>query len=104
PVLIVLSKASPKKQKKENGRLFADAVTPSSMKVAKILVVVLAFAIPFAACGGKPKSRITFEDAKGPGRDRELFRSGIDAIRKGSFDEGGIVLNTMANTYSDSPL
>lgn len=74
------------------------------MKVAKILVVVLALAIPFAACGGKAKSRITFEDAKGPGRDRELFRAGIDAIRKSSYDEGRILLNTMINTYSESPL
>ncbi|PYT04473.1 MAG: hypothetical protein DMF60_15190, partial [Acidobacteria bacterium] len=74
------------------------------MKVAKIFVVVLAFAIPFAACGGKPKSKITFEEAKGPGRDKELFRSGIDAIRRGRFDEGRILLNTMINTYSESPL
>lgn len=74
------------------------------MKVAKIFIVVLALAIPFAACGGKPKSKITFEEAKGPGRDRELFRSGIDAIRKGSYDEGRILLNTMINTYSESPL
>jgi outer membrane protein assembly factor BamD len=94
----------PKKLKKENGRLLAVAVTPSSMKVAKILIVVLALAIPFAACGGKAKSKITFEEAKGPGRDRELFRSGVEAIRKGSFDEGRILLNTMINTYSESPL
>jgi len=76
------------------------------MKVAKILIAVLllALVIPFAACGGKAKTKITIEEAKGPGRDRELFRSGADAIRKGNFDEGRILLNTMINTYSESPL
>lgn len=74
------------------------------MKVAKILIVVLALALPFAACGGKAKSKITLEDAKGPGRDRELYRAGVDALRKGSYDEGRILLNTMINTYSDSPM
>jgi outer membrane protein assembly factor BamD len=74
------------------------------MKVAKFLVVILALAVPFAACGGKAKSKITFEEAKGPGRDRELFRSGIEAIRKSSYDEGRMLLNTMINTYSESPL
>jgi outer membrane protein assembly factor BamD len=74
------------------------------MKVVKILVVVLALALQFAACGGKPKNKLTLEEAKGPGRDRELYRAGVDAIRKGSFDEGRILLNTMINTYSDSPM
>lgn len=77
---------------------------PSSMRVAKILVAVLALALPFAACGGKPKNILTLEEAKGPGRDSELFRQGVDAIRKGNFDEGRILLNTNINTYSDSPL
>ena len=74
------------------------------MKAVKIFVVVLALALPFAACGGKPKTKLTLEEAKGPGRDRELFRQGVDAIRKGNFDEGRILLNTDINTYSDSPL
>jgi outer membrane protein assembly factor BamD len=74
------------------------------MKVVKTIVVALALALPFAACGGKAKSKITLEEAKGPGRDRELFRQGVDAIRKGSFDEGRILLNTDINTYPDSPL
>ena len=75
------------------------------MKAVKTVVVVLALALPFAACGGgKAKNKLTFEEAKGPGRDRELFRQGIDAIRKGSFDEGRMLLNTDINTYSDSPI
>jgi len=74
------------------------------MKAVKLIVFALALALPFAACGGKPKNKVTFEEAKGPGRDKELFTQGIDAIRKGSFDQGRILLNTMINTYSDSPL
>ncbi|MFY9553980.1 MAG: outer membrane protein assembly factor BamD [Blastocatellia bacterium] len=74
------------------------------MKVVKLIVVVLFLAVPFGACGGKPKTKLTLEEAKGPGRDRELFRQGVDAIRRSSFDEGRILLNTMINTYSESPL
>jgi outer membrane protein assembly factor BamD len=74
------------------------------MKVVKIVVVSLALALPFAACGGKAKTKLTLEDAKGPGRDKELFRQGIEAISKGRYDEGRILLNTDINTYSESPL
>jgi len=74
------------------------------MKAVKITILALAIALAFAACGGKPKSKITFEDAKGPGRDAELMHDGFDALRKGNFDQGRILLNTMINTYTDSPL
>jgi outer membrane protein assembly factor BamD len=65
---------------------------------------MLALALAFAACGGKPKTKLTLEEAKGPGRDAELYRDAVNAIRKGSYDQGRILLNTMINTYSDSPL
>lgn len=74
------------------------------MKAVKTLIVVLAAALSFAACGGKSKTKLTLEEAKGPGRDRELYRQGIEACRKGNFDECRILLNTMMNTYPDSPL
>jgi outer membrane protein assembly factor BamD len=74
------------------------------MKAVKLIVFALALALPFAACGGKAKTKVTFEEAKGPGRDKELFTQGVDAIRRGNFDEGRILLNTMINTYSDSPI
>jgi outer membrane protein assembly factor BamD len=74
------------------------------MKAVKITILALAIALAFTACGGKPKSKITFEEAKGPGRDAELMRDGFDALRKGNFDQGRILLNTMINTYTDSPL
>jgi outer membrane protein assembly factor BamD len=73
------------------------------MKSVKFTVLALALSLAFSACGGKPKNKVTLEEAKA-GRDRELFQDGIDAIRKGNFDQGRILLNTMLNTYSDSPL
>ena len=74
------------------------------MKAVKIFIIALALALGFSACGGKSKTRITLEEAKGPGRDLELYRDGVNAIRKGSYDQGRILLNTMINTYSDSPM
>lgn len=74
------------------------------MKAVKISLIALALVLGFAACGGKSKTKITLEEAKGPGRDMELYRDGVNAIRKGSFDQGRILLNTMINTYSDSPM
>lgn len=74
------------------------------MKVVKILLIALAISLSFAACGGKAKNKVTIEEAKGPGRDKELFRDAVDAIRRASFDKGRILLNTMINTYPDSPL
>jgi outer membrane protein assembly factor BamD len=74
------------------------------MNAVKVTILALALTLAFTACGGKPKSKISFEEAKGPGRDAELLRDGFDALRKGNFDQGRILLNTMINTYTDSPL
>ena len=74
------------------------------MKAIKFIVLALALSLPFAACGGKAKNKVTFEEAKGPGRDKELYTEGVDALRKGRYEEGRVLLNTMINTYSDSPL
>ena len=74
------------------------------MKAVKLLVLVSAVTLALSACGGKSKTKITLEEAKGPGRDLELYRQGANAIRKGNYDEGRILLNTMMNTYPDSPL
>jgi outer membrane protein assembly factor BamD len=73
------------------------------MKAVKYLMLALALALSVSACGGKPKTKVTLEEARA-GRDAELFHDGIDRIRKGRYDEGRILLNTMINTYSDSPL
>ncbi|HJQ26163.1 MAG TPA: outer membrane protein assembly factor BamD [Blastocatellia bacterium] len=74
------------------------------MNAVKITILALALTLAFTACGGKPKSKITLEEAKGPGRDAELYRDATDAARKGNFDQGRILWNTMINTYPDSPM
>ena len=74
------------------------------MKLVKIIIVAVAVALTVAACGGKPKNKITLEEAKGPGRDKELYRDAVEAVRKGNYDQGRILLNTMINTYPESPL
>lgn len=73
------------------------------MKASKALFLIISTSLLLAACGGKPKNRVTLEEAKA-GRDRELFETGVNAIRKSRYDEGRILLNTMINTYSDSPM
>ena len=72
------------------------------MNAVKISVFTLVLALSMAACG-KPKQKVTLEEAK-PGRDQELFRDGVNAIRKGRYEQGRILLNTMINTYQDSTL
>lgn len=74
------------------------------MKFLKVSVLAIALALAFSACGKKAKTQITLEEAKGPGRDRELFRDAANHIRRGNFDAGRILINTMINTYPDSPL
>jgi outer membrane protein assembly factor BamD len=73
------------------------------MKVVKLSVLALALALSFAACGGKPKSQVTLEERKA-GRDLELYSDAVKAIRKGNYDQGRILLNTMINTYPESQL
>lgn len=74
------------------------------MKAVKFFVLAMAVATTFAACGGgKPKAKVTLEEARA-GRDLELYREGVNSIRNGNYDQGRILLNTMINTYSDSPL
>lgn len=73
------------------------------MQASKVLFLTISISLLLAACGGKPKNRVTLEEAKA-GRDRELFESGVNAIRKSRYDEGRILLNTMINTYADSPM
>src|SRR5436190_12211688 len=91
-------------QVKELAATMRSGCQRSLMNAVKITILALALTLAFTACGGKPKSKITFEEAKGPGRDAELFRDAADAARKGNFDQGRILWNTMINTYTDSPM
>lgn len=74
------------------------------MKFIKISLLAVALTLAFSACGKKAKNQITLEEAKGPGRDAELYRDAVNSIRRGNYDAGRIIINTMVNTYPDSPL
>ena len=73
------------------------------MKAAKFTLLGLAVVLSFVACGGKAKTKVTLEEAK-PGRDQELLQEVVKAIRKGNFDQGRILANTLINTYPESAL
>ncbi len=80
-----------------------DAAQRWFMKSARVVCLAFSVALVVSACGGKPKNRVPLEEAK-PGRDLELFRDGVTAIRKGSYDQGRMLINTSINTYPDSPM
>src|SRR5579862_3921544 len=72
------------------------------MKAVKVLIPILAVTLLLGACGGsKPKAKVALEEAK-PGRDIELFKSGVDDIRTGHTESGRVMLNTMLNSYPES--
>jgi outer membrane protein assembly factor BamD len=73
------------------------------MKAVKVMIPLITLALALGACGGKPKTRVAIEEAK-PGRDLELFRNGVEDIKTGHTESGRVMLNTMLNTYTDSPL
>ncbi|HUK89811.1 MAG TPA: outer membrane protein assembly factor BamD [Blastocatellia bacterium] len=75
------------------------------MKAVKILGAALAVGFLLAGCGGskpKAKTKVAVEDAK-PGRDKELFERGAAEIKSGHYDSGRMLMNTLLNTYPDSP-
>jgi outer membrane assembly lipoprotein YfiO len=77
------------------------------MKVAKSLAIGFTMALTLAGCGGgdkkTAKTKVAVEEAK-PGRDNDLFQSALKEIQSGHEDSGRMELNTILNTYSDSPL
>ncbi|HKV38315.1 MAG TPA: outer membrane protein assembly factor BamD, partial [Blastocatellia bacterium] len=72
------------------------------MKAAKLIFIIVTISLTLVACG-KPKNKVAVEQAK-PGRDSELFKNGVSEIVKGHEDTGRILLQTIMNTYPDSPL
>ncbi len=69
------------------------------MKLNHFSVLMLVFIISAICLSGKPHA--TNVETK---RDETLFLSGANAIAKGEYDQGRIFLNTLINTYPDSPL
>lgn len=53
--------------------------------------------------GGGDNKYAELTDAVAPGRDRELFEVAAKEVRKGSYDTGRLLFNTIITTYPDSP-
>jgi outer membrane assembly lipoprotein YfiO len=53
--------------------------------------------------GGGDDKYAELTDVTAPGRDRELFEVAAKEVRKGNFDTGRLLFNTIITTYPDSP-
>lgn len=70
------------------------------MRRTTLVVILVALGITVAGCGrGK---RVVLEEAR-PGRDRELLEQGMTEFEKGRYAVGRFLLQTLINTYPDSP-
>jgi outer membrane protein assembly factor BamD len=68
---------------------------------SKVLIFVLAATVlATAGCGGK--KRVASETPQ-PGRDNVLLQEGIRDLNRNKFIVGRLLLNTLINTYPDSP-
>lgn len=70
------------------------------MRRTTLGVILVALGIAVGGCGrGK---RVVLEEAR-PGRDRELLEQGMTEFEKGKYAVGRFLLQTLINTYPDSP-
>jgi outer membrane protein assembly factor BamD len=53
--------------------------------------------------GGGDDKYADLTEGVSPGRDRELFEVAAKEVRKGNFDQGRLLFNTIITTYPDSP-
>lgn len=53
--------------------------------------------------GGGDDKYADLTDEVAPGRDRELFEVAAKEVRKGNYDQGRLLFNTIITTYPDSP-
>jgi outer membrane assembly lipoprotein YfiO len=53
--------------------------------------------------GGGDDKYADLTDTVAPGRDRELFEVAAKEVRKGNYDTGRLLFNTIITTYPDSP-
>ena len=53
--------------------------------------------------GGDDDKYAELTDTAAPGRDRQLFEVAAKEVRKGNFDTGRLLFNTIITTYPDSP-
>lgn len=70
------------------------------MKAVAFSVLFVVFTVQALAWRSESLGAAT----KSKPKDQELFLAGANAIAKGKYDQGRILLNTMIYTYTDSPL
>lgn len=70
------------------------------MRRRRVAFILLAFGLLVGGCGRGKK--VVLEEAR-PGRDRELLEQGMTEFEKGKYAVGRFLLQTLINTYPDSP-
>lgn len=71
------------------------------MKFCRIALAFLTVSLLASACGHGKKS-VAGEEPR-TGRDRELFEEGLTELQKHRYIQGRLLLNTLINSYPDSP-
>ncbi len=70
------------------------------MTSKRLVLTTLALTLVLAACGGKDK--VKNENEYKPGRDKELYETAENKLKKGRFDEARLLYNVVITTYPDS--
>jgi outer membrane protein assembly factor BamD len=70
------------------------------MTLKRFVPIALALTLTLAACGGKDK--VKNENEYKPGRDKELYETAEQKLRKGRYDEARLLYNVVITTYPDS--
>jgi outer membrane protein assembly factor BamD len=70
------------------------------MTSKRFVPIALALTLTLAACGGKDK--VKNENEYKPGRDKELYQTAEQKLKKGRYDEARLLYNVVITTYPDS--
>jgi outer membrane protein assembly factor BamD len=70
------------------------------MTAKKFILIAVALSLAFSACGGKDK--VKNENDYKPGRDKELYQTAENKLKKGRYDESRLLYNVVITTYPDS--
>jgi outer membrane protein assembly factor BamD len=70
------------------------------MTSKRLVLTILALSLALAACGGKDK--VKNENEYKPGRDKELYETAENKLKKSRFDEARLLYNVVITTYPDS--
>ena len=70
------------------------------MTSKRLVLTILAMSLTLAACGGKDK--VKNENEYKPGRDKELYETAENKLKKSRFDEARLLYNVVITTYPDS--